>query len=137
VKSFRLATSGVKPETQIVTHLCYSDFEDILSSIHAMDADVLTIENSRSGDAMLTALAKYGFDRDVGPGVYDIHSPVVPSESEMATRIALFKSAGLETERIWVNPDCGLKSRGWSEVVPALRNMVAAASHARRSSTGV
>ncbi|CAN8072508.1 unnamed protein product [Agarophyton chilense] len=136
VRSFRLSTSGVQPSTQIVTHLCYSDFEDILEAIDQMDADVLTIENSRSGDEMLLALAKYGYSRDIGPGVYDIHSPVVPKTETMASRIKLFKECGLSSERIWVNPDCGLKTRKWKEVLPSLTSMVEAAKVARAESVG-
>ncbi|PXF47408.1 5-methyltetrahydropteroyltriglutamate--homocysteine methyltransferase [Gracilariopsis chorda] len=135
VRAFRLSTSGVLPSTQIVTHLCYSDFEDILDAIDGMDADVLTIENSRSGDEMLVALAKYGYSRDIGPGVYDIHSPVVPKTATMASRIKLFKECGLASERIWVNPDCGLKTRKWKEVLPSLTNMVEAAKIARIEDT--
>lgn len=131
VRAFRLSTSGVKPSTQIVTHLCYADFEDILQAIDNMQADVLTIENSRSGDEMLRALAGYGYSRDIGPGVYDIHSPVVPETSTMLGRIKLFIECGLAPERLWVNPDCGLKTRKWSEVKPALANMVEAATAAR------
>ncbi|KAI0563769.1 5-methyltetrahydropteroyltriglutamate--homocysteine methyltransferase [Gracilaria domingensis] len=136
VRSFRLSTSGVQPSTQIVTHLCYSDFEDILEAIDQMDADVLTIENSRSGDEMLLALAKYGYSRDIGPGVYDIHSPVVPKTETMASRIKLFKECGLRSDRIWVNPDCGLKTRKWKEVLPSLTNMVEAAKMARSECAG-
>lgn len=131
VRAFRLSTSGVKPSTQIVTHLCYANFEDILGAIDDMDADVLTIENSRSGDEMLRALAGYGYSRDVGPGVYDIHSPVIPKTETMTERIALFLECGLKREQLWVNPDCGLKTRKWAEVLPALTNMVEAASAVR------
>lgn len=130
-RSFRLSTSGVKPSTQIVTHLCYAEFEDILEAIDQMEADVLTIENSRSGDDMLRALASYGYSRDIGPGVYDIHSPVVPKQSTIEERIKLFIDAGLKPDRIWVNPDCGLKTRNWKEVLPSLQALVAAADNAR------
>lgn len=133
VRAFLLSTSGVQPETQIVTHLCYSDFEDILQAIDDMDADVLTIENSRSGDDMLRALAEYGYARDIGPGVYDIHSPVVPKVDTMAARIKLFEQCGLKRERLWVNPDCGLKTRKWVEVMPSLASMVEAAVAARET----
>ena len=131
VRAFRLSTSGVKPSTQIVTHLCYSDFEDIMDAINDMDADVLTIENSRSGDDMLRALASFGYSRDIGPGVYDIHSPVVPKTMTMNERLDLFKQCGLSKDRIWVNPDCGLKTRKWGEVMPSLSHMVEAAVTAR------
>lgn len=109
VRSFVLTTSGVQASTQIVTHLCYSDFEDILPAIDAMDADVLTIENSRSGDEMLQALVAYGYSRDLGAGIYDIHSPVVPTPEAFTARISLFESCGLSPDRLWCNPDCGLK----------------------------
>ena len=131
VHAFRLSTSGVKPGTQIVTHLCYSDFEDIMDAINDMDADVLTIENSRSGDDMLRALASFGYSRDLGPGVYDIHSPVVPKTMTMSDRLDLFKECGLYRDRIWVNPDCGLRTR---KLLPSLSHMVEAAAFARHSS---
>jgi 5-methyltetrahydropteroyltriglutamate--homocysteine methyltransferase len=131
VRAFRLCTAGVKPQTQIVSHLCYSDFEDILAAIDDMDVDVLTIENSRSGDQMLRALAAFGYRRDLGAGVYDIHSPVVPTVKEVAARIAQFQATGLRAERLWVNPDCGLKTRKWHEVLPSLQNMQRAAVAAR------
>lgn len=111
VRSFRLTTSGVQPSTQIVTHLCYSEFEDILPAIDGMDADVLTIENSRSGDEMLKALVQYGYARDLGAGIYDIHSPVVPPKKAFDDRILLFEKCGLSPDRLWCNPDCGLKVR--------------------------
>ena len=129
-RSFRLSTSAVKPSTQIVTHLCYSDFEEILEAIDDMQADVLTIENSRSGDEMLRCLADYGYSRDLGPGVWDIHSPIVPKQHEIEERIKLFMNSGLKKERLWVNPDCGLKTRNWKEVIPSMKNMVAAAHNA-------
>ena len=97
-------------------------------------ADVLTIENSRSGDEMMRALAEYGYTRDIGPGVYDVHSPVVPSVDALAAKIRSFRASGVlggDATRIWVNPDCGLKTRRWEEVVPSLRNMVAAAARVR------
>ena len=99
-------------------------------------ADVLTIENSRSGDAMLRALAAAGYGRDVGPGVYDVHSPVVPSATFVKSKVDSFLAAnvaGGDARRIWINPDCGLKTRGWAEVLPSLRNMVAAATELRAS----
>ncbi len=129
--AFRLATSVAAPDVQLVTHLCYSEFQDILGAIDALDADVLLIENSRSGDAMLRALAAAGYARDIGPGVYDVHSPVVPTAASMQARLQAAVAAGLQPQRLWVVPDCGLKTRRWEEVVPALRNMVAAA-HAMR-----
>ncbi|KAL4447714.1 hypothetical protein ABPG75_004933 [Micractinium tetrahymenae] len=134
VDAFRLTTAVAAPEVQIVTHLCYSDFNDILGAISAMDADVLTIENSRSDDVMLLALAGAGYPRDVGPGVYDVHSPVVPPVEVMAAKIRSFLKSGLlggDAARIHVNPDCGLKTRKWEEVLPSLRNMVKAAALVR------
>eukprot|EP00172_Hildenbrandia_rubra_P004233 Plantae.Rhodophyta-Hildenbrandia_rubra.ctg8167.p1 GENE.Plantae.Rhodophyta-Hildenbrandia_rubra.ctg8167~~Plantae.Rhodophyta-Hildenbrandia_rubra.ctg8167.p1 ORF type:complete len:742 (+),score=169.31 Plantae.Rhodophyta-Hildenbrandia_rubra.ctg8167:2053-4278(+) len=133
VKAFRLATSGVKPETQIVTHLCYSDFDDIMKAIDDLDADVLTIENSRSGDEMLRALSEAGYSKDVGPGCYDIHSAVVPTLKGIQTKVKMFDALKLDKKNVWVNPDCGLKTRKWVEVIPALTNMVTAAKEARKA----
>lgn len=135
VDSFRLACSAAAPATQIVTHLCYSEFQDILPAIDRMDADVLTIENSRSGDSMVRAMAASEYSRDIGPGVYDIHSPVVPAVDFMVSKIATFRESGIlggDAGRIWVNPDCGLKTRRWEEVVPSLRHMVEAAKIMRK-----
>lgn len=134
VQAFRLATAVAKPEVQIVTHLCYSDFGDILEAIDGMQADVLTIENSRSGDEMIKCLAKYGYNRDLGAGVYDVHSPVVPSANDIVSRIEMMIATGLlkgHHDRIWINPDCGLKTRQWEEVIPSLRNSVMAATMLR------
>ncbi|KXZ56801.1 METE protein [Gonium pectorale] len=134
VDAFRLCTAVAGPATQIVTHLCYSDFNDILPAIDRMDADVLTIENSRSDNAMIRALATAGYRRDIGPGVYDVHSPEVPSVEFIKSRIRSFLDSGIlpgRPDRIWVNPDCGLKTRGWPETIAALRNMVQAAAEAR------
>lgn len=134
VDAFRLATSVARPSVQIVTHLCYSDFQDIMEAVDAMDADVLTIENSRSGDAMVAALASAGgtgYGRDLGPGVYDVHSPVVPSVDWLVEKIQGFVDTGIlagRWEHLWINPDCGLKTRAWAEVIPSLKNMVAAAA---------
>lgn len=134
VQAFRLATAVAKPEVQIVTHLCYSDFNDILEAIDGMQADVLTIENSRSGDEMIKCLADFGYNRDLGAGVYDVHSPVVPSAKEIVSRIEMMIATGLlkgHHDRIWINPDCGLKTRQWEEVIPSLRNSVMAATMLR------
>jgi 5-methyltetrahydropteroyltriglutamate--homocysteine methyltransferase len=130
VESFRLTASGVADATQIHTHMCYSEFNDIIASIAAMDADVISIECSRSKMELLAAFADFHYPNDIGPGVYDIHSPRVPAVDEMARliRAALVR---LPAERIWINPDCGLKTRGWPEVRPALVNMVAAARELR------
>ena len=130
VESFRLATSGVREETQIQTHMCYSEFGDILDHIQRMNADVLLIEAARSHMGLLHDWARTGYDKDVGPGVYDIHSPRVPSAQEMAE---LLRAAArvLSPEQLWVNPDCGLKTRRYEEAEPALRNMVQAAKQLR------
>jgi len=126
VDSFRLSTSGVQEATQIHTHMCYSEFNDIIESIAAMDADVITIETSRSNMELLDAFEKFQYPNDIGPGVYDIHSPNVPDIDWM---VALMRRAAtrLPAERLWVNPDCGLKTRGWPETEEALARMVQAA----------
>jgi 5-methyltetrahydropteroyltriglutamate--homocysteine methyltransferase len=130
VYSFRVATSVVRDETQIQTHMCYSDFGDIMEHIQAMDADVNLIEAARSRMELLHDWEKTGYTNDIGPGVYDIHSPRVPSAEEM---VELLGEAArvLRPEQIWVNPDCGLKTRAWDEVEPSLRNMVDAARQLR------
>lgn len=126
VESFRIAANGVQDETQIHTHMCYSEFNDIIASIAAMDADVITIETSRSDMELLAAFDNFSYPNDIGPGVYDIHSPNIPGEQHI---VALMTKAAerIPVERLWINPDCGLKTRQWSEVLPALTNMVAAA----------
>jgi 5-methyltetrahydropteroyltriglutamate--homocysteine methyltransferase len=130
VYSFRVATSVVRDDTQIQTHMCYSDFGDIMEHIQAMDADVNLIEAARSRMELLHDWEKTGYTNDIGPGVYDIHSPRVPSAEEMAE---LLQEAArvLKPEQLWVNPDCGLKTRTWAEVEPSLRNMVQAAKQLR------
>ena len=130
VDAFRLAVGRAATETQIHTHMCYSEFQDILPAIDRLDADVISIENARSGDEMLRALAEYGYPREVGPGVYDIHSPVVPTVAFIAGKLESFVQH-LKPEQIWVNPDCGLKTRAWDEVIPALRNMMDVVREAR------
>ncbi len=132
VDAFRLAVGRAAPETQIHTHMCYSEFQDILPAIERLDADVISIENARSGDEMLRALAEYGYPREVGPGVYDIHSPVVPSVAFIVGKLESFVRH-LRPEQIWVNPDCGLKTRAWDEVIPALQNMMEAVRQMRRT----
>ncbi|MGR3897376.1 5-methyltetrahydropteroyltriglutamate--homocysteine S-methyltransferase [Pseudomonas sp. 1176_21] len=123
---FRLCASGVRDETQIHTHMCYSEFNDVIESIAAMDADVITLETSRSDMELLGAFEAFHYPNEIGPGVYDIHSPRVPEASEMAE--LLRKAARrIPVERLWVNPDCGLKTRGWPETEAALANMVSAA----------
>jgi 5-methyltetrahydropteroyltriglutamate--homocysteine methyltransferase len=127
---FRLCASGVRDETQIHTHMCYSEFNDVIESIAAMDADVITIETSRSDMELLDAFEAFAYPNDIGPGVYDIHSPRVPDASEMAN--LLRKAARrIPAERLWVNPDCGLKTRGWPETEAALIHMVTAARQLR------
>ncbi|CAM6013553.1 unnamed protein product [Sphagnum balticum] len=131
VHGFRITTCGVKDTTQIHTHMCYSNFNDIIHSIIDMDADVITIENSRSDEKLLSVFrdgVQYG--AGIGPGVYDIHSPRIPSTEEMAER-ARKMLAVLESKVLWINPDCGLKTRKYAEVVPALTNMVNAAKQLR------
>ena len=130
VEAFRLCASGVGDETQIHTHMCYSEFNDVIKSIAAMDADVITIETSRSDMELLDAFEAFDYPNDIGPGVYDIHSPRVPETAEM---IKLLSKAAqrIPAERLWVNPDCGLKTRAWAETEAALINMVAAARQLR------
>jgi len=130
VHCFRLATSGVKDETQIQTHMCYSEFRDIMDSISALDADVLLIWHARSQMELLDYWRRRGYDKDIAPGVYDIHSPRVPSADEMAEMLRQATDA-LPAEQLWVAPDCGLKTRRYEEVEPSLRNMVDAAKQLR------
>jgi 5-methyltetrahydropteroyltriglutamate--homocysteine methyltransferase len=132
VRAFRVCSSGVHDETQIHTHMCYSEFNDILPAIAAMDADVITIETSRSDMELLDAFRKFSYPNDIGPGVYDIHSPRVPSTDEML-RLMRKALAVIPAQRLWINPDCGLKTRGWPEVEAALQNMVAVARQLRAS----
>ena len=135
VNAFRLATGSVSDATQIHTHMCYSEFNDVIRVIEKMDADVISIENARSGSELLEALKEYKYPNEIGPGVYDIHSPRVPSAAEIGA--ALKRMQGVLNDRqIWVNPDCGLKTRGWEETLQALRNMVQAARQLRPVPTG-
>jgi 5-methyltetrahydropteroyltriglutamate--homocysteine methyltransferase len=132
VESFRITANGVQDETQIHTHMCYSEFNDIIASIADMDADVITIETSRSDMELLDAFDDFDYPNQIGPGVYDIHSPNIPSQDHIVNLMK--KAAGrIPPERLWVNPDCGLKTRAWEEVIPALKNMVAAAQTLRQS----
>lgn len=126
VEAFRLCASGVRDETQIHTHMCYSEFNEVIESIAAMDADVITIETSRSDMELLEAFKAFDYPNDIGPGVYDIHSPRVPATEEMV-RLMSKAVQQVPAERLWVNPDCGLKTRAWLETEAALVNMVAAA----------
>ena len=130
VEAFRLSAATVEDTTQIHTHMCYAEFNDIIDSIGALDADVISIETSRSQMELLDAFVKYKYPNEIGPGVYDIHSPRVPSVEEM-TKLLDKAIKVLKPEQIWVNPDCGLKTRGWVETKAALANMVAAAKEMR------
>ncbi len=130
VVCFRICASGVGDETQIHTHMCYSEFNDIIDAIGAMDADVISIETSRSKMELLDAFKTYKYPNEIGPGVYDIHSPRVPEIGEMTDLLKLARLR-LADEQLWINPDCGLKTRKWEEVKPALVNMVAAARELR------
>ena len=126
IPAFRLTHSGVKPETQIHTHMCYSEFTDIITAIDDMDADVITFEASRSDLQILDALREEHFETEVGPGVYDIHSPRVPDVQEIVNALNIMLTK-IEKDKLWVNPDCGLKTRGVPETDASLRNMVEAA----------
>lgn len=130
IPAFRLTHSGVKPETQIHTHMCYSEFTDIIPAIDDMDADVITFEASRSDLQILDSLREHNFETEVGPGVYDIHSPRVPSVEEIVNALHIMLTK-VDREKLWVNPDCGLKTRGVAETDASLRNMVKAAKQIR------
>ena len=131
---FRLASSGVSNETQVHTHMCYAEFNDIIHAIADMDADVISIESSRSKMELLDAFAAYNYPAAIGPGVYDIHSPRVPSEREMEILINNALTV-FSNSQLWVNPDCGLKTRKWDEVKPALERMVNATRTVRAKIT--
>ena len=132
VEAFRISASGVADKTQIHTHMCYSEFNDIISAISDMDADVISIETSRSQMELLNAFVNFKYPNEIGPGVYDIHSPRVPSQQEMTD---LLKKAlkVLKPQQVWVNPDCGLKTRDWPETKAALQAMVDATQEVRES----
>ncbi|QBC32499.1 5-methyltetrahydropteroyltriglutamate--homocysteine S-methyltransferase [Pandoraea sp. XY-2] len=130
VRAFRVCSSGVADDTQIHTHMCYSEFHDILPSIAALDADVISIETTRSDMELLGAFEAFAYPNEIGPGVYDIHSPRVPSQAEME-RLIEAALARIPAERLWINPDCGLKTRDWAQVDSALTNLVAAANAVR------
>ena len=132
IESFRISANGVRDETQIHTHMCYSEFNDIIEAIARMDADVITIETSRSDMELLDAFRGFHYPNDIGPGVYDIHSPNIP-DSEQIRSLMIKAAERIPAERLWVNPDCGLKTRQWEEVRPALKGMVAAARELRES----
>ncbi|MEO7065519.1 MAG: 5-methyltetrahydropteroyltriglutamate--homocysteine S-methyltransferase [Rhodanobacter sp.] len=130
VECFRITAGGVRDATQIHTHMCYSEFNDIIEAVAAMDADVISMETSRSRMELLDAFVQFHYPNGIGPGVYDIHSPRVPTGEEILD--LLHKAlAVLQPEQLWINPDCGLKTRGWAEVEPALRHMVSSAKQLR------
>ncbi len=130
VQSFRITTCGVGDDTQIHTHMCYSEFNDIIETIIALDADVISIEASRSNMELLDAFENLNYPNDIGPGVYDIHSPLVPTTAAITTALTAAKER-IPPQRLWVNPDCGLKTRAWKETTAALTNMVTAARQLR------
>jgi 5-methyltetrahydropteroyltriglutamate--homocysteine methyltransferase len=135
VDAFRLATGGAAPSTQIHTHMCYAEFQDVKQDIISLDADVISIESARSRTELLEALGQTSYPNEIGPGVFDIHSPRVPDVEEMAERL---RTAGrfVPATRLWVNPDCGLKTRNWPEVTESLRRMVQAAKLVRSELAG-
>lgn len=133
VDAFRLATGGAQDQTQVQTHMCYAEFGDIFPAIDRLNADVILIENARSGDETIQELADYGYRREVGPGVYDVHSSVIPPVERVKARLRAFAQV-LQPEQIWVNPDCGLKTREWDEVLPALGNVAEAVRQLRAES---
>ncbi len=128
--AFRLATGGVRDETQVHTHMCYAEFGDILPAIDGLNADVILIENARSGDETLQELSKFGYSREVGPGVYDVHSSNIPEVEQIKAKLRTI-ARHFRPEQIWVNPDCGLKTRDWDEVLPSLANIVEAVRQIR------
>jgi len=132
VECFRITAAGARPETQVHTHMCYSEFGDIFQAISNLDADVISIENARSGLELLQSFKEQGYDKGVGPGVYDIHSPRVPPTEEIASNLTATLTV-LDVDQVWVNPDCGLKTRKPEESTAALKNMVAAARKVRAS----
>jgi len=132
VGSFRLATSGVRDETQIHTHLCYSEFGVVIDAIRNLDADVTSIEAARSRMEVIADIRTNGFDHGIGPGVYDIHSPRVPSVAEVTTLLET-ALASIPARQLWVNPDCGLKTRGYTETVASLQNILAATRAVRET----
>ncbi len=134
VRAFRLATAGVKDTTQIHTHMCYSEFGPIIDAIAQLDADVISIEDARSDGAIVRSLRDYHYPAQIGPGVYDIHSPNIPTVEFMANKIRATLEC-LPVEQVWVNPDCGLKTRRYEEVIPSLKNMVQAAREVREEVT--
>jgi 5-methyltetrahydropteroyltriglutamate--homocysteine methyltransferase len=134
VRAFKLSASVANDDTQIHTHMCYAEFNDILPAIAAMDADVITIETSRSAMELLDAFGEFSYPNEIGPGVYDIHSPRVPTLEAME-KLMLRAIKVIPVERLWINPDCGLKTRGWDETKLALQNMVSVAKGLRAQLT--
>ncbi|MGJ0289988.1 5-methyltetrahydropteroyltriglutamate--homocysteine S-methyltransferase [Aliarcobacter cryaerophilus] len=132
VDNFRLSVSSAKANTQIHTHMCYSEFNDIIKTIEAMDADVISIETARSGNRLLKIFKEVNYKQEIGPGIYDIHSPRVPSVQEMVNQIKALIEV-LPKEQLWINPDCGLKTRKWPEVKESLKNMVEAVKIVKNS----
>ena len=130
VGSFRLATSGVADEIQIHTHMCYSDFNELIDTVDELNADVTSIEAARNGMQVLAALKDEGYVRGIGPGVWDIHSPRVPTDGEVS-QLVEDALESVDPSLLWINPDCGLKTRGWEEVTASLKVLVAAAKQAR------
>lgn len=131
MNAFKLSTSGVQDDTQIHTHMCYADFNEIIESIAAMDADVISLEASRSNHELLDVFSQFKYPNEIGPGVYDIHSPRVPTVEEFLENITGIIQT-VPVEKLWINPDCGLKTRNWQEVNGALKNMVNATHKARQ-----
>jgi 5-methyltetrahydropteroyltriglutamate--homocysteine methyltransferase len=132
VDNFKLSVSPAKKETQIHTHMCYSDFSEMIKVIEKMDADVLTIETARSKNELLKVFSQVGYKNELGPGVYDIHSPRIPSTDEFYNQIKILEGI-IPIEKLWINPDCGLKTRKWEEVKPALTNMIKAVKMIRKN----
>ena len=131
VDAFRMATGGARDETQVHTHMCYAEFGDIMPAIDGLNADVILIENARSGDETLQKLTSFGYSREVGPGVYDVHSSNIPEVEQVKAKLRMF-ARHFRPEQIWVNPDCGLKTRNWEEVLPSLGNIVEAVRQIRQ-----
>ena len=134
VNAFRLSAAGVADTTQIHTHMCYSEFNEIIDSIARLDADVITIESSRSDMELLQTFNDFKYPNEIGPGVYDIHSPRIPTKEEVSELIEQAVKH-IPVDQLWVNPDCGLKTRNWDQVRPALKNLVDAAIEARQQLT--
>ncbi|MDT8370959.1 MAG: 5-methyltetrahydropteroyltriglutamate--homocysteine S-methyltransferase [Gammaproteobacteria bacterium] len=132
ITSFKISANGVSDSTQIHTHMCYSEFNDIIDAIANMDADVITIETSRSDMELLDVFNEFNYPNDIGPGVYDIHSPNIPTVEQMVSLITL-AAERIDVEKLWLNPDCGLKTRGWDEVTPALKALVSASHSLRKT----